>query len=242
MAFQLTLKDLTKAFGGIVAVDRVNVTIGEAQLVGFIGPNGAGKTTLVNLISGVFKPTAGAIHLNEKRIDGLPSYRIAEAGIARTFQITQVFSRLSVLENLLVPGLAINSSQTRHDLIPQAKEVLEFFALEHLQHENAKNLSGGQKKLLEMARALMLKPKLFCLDEPFAGVHPELREKIKKHIQGLHQDGISIVMISHDMSSIFDLSKRVLVLNDGTLIADGVPEEVKEKTEVIDAYLGDEVA
>lgn len=234
---ELEVTNLRKNFGGIMAVNSVSFKVEGNELIGLIGPNGSGKTTLVNLIDGIFKPTQGTITFRGERIEGLPPYEIAKRGIGRTFQITQVFQRMTVLENLMVPALAASAKKGRQQLTEKALEVLDFLTLDHLKDGYARDLSGGQQKLLELGRVLMLNPDIILLDEPFAGVHPKLLEKIYSYIRKLHNDGKAFIIISHDMNSIFTLSERVMVLNHGEKIADGDPNRVKYDEEVIEAYL-----
>jgi len=196
----------------------------------------------VNLIDGIFRPTQGTITLNGERIDGQPSYEIAKRRIGRTFQITQVFERMTVLENLMVPALAVSARKGREQLTEKALEVLDFLTLDHLKDEEARNLSGGQQKLVEFGRVLMLDPAIVILDEPFAGVHPKLREKMYSYIRKLHKDGKAFIIVSHDMDSIFTLSERVMVLDHGDKIADADPSRVKNDEKVIEAYLGSDHA
>jgi len=237
---KLEVKSVIKNFGGLQALNRVNLTIDQPQIVGLIGPNGAGKTTLTNVIDGVYKPTKGEVWLNDERIDPYPPYQIARRGLGRTFQVTRAFRRMTVLENMMVPALALNPGAHRNDVVKKAISILEFLTVEHLTNEYGRGLSGGQQKLLELGRLLMLDPDFVILDEPFAGVHPKLQETIYGYINKVREDGKAIILISHDMDSIFTLSERLVVLNFGEIIADGDPNEVKQDSTVIEAYLGEE--
>jgi branched-chain amino acid transport system ATP-binding protein len=236
----LELQQVSKNFGGLLAVNNVTLKIEAPAVVGLIGPNGAGKTTLTNLIDGVYSPAGGAILLNGERVDGLKPYQIARRGIGRTFQVTRAFRRMTVMDNMLVPGLALDATANQRELEDKAYEILKFLTIEHLANEYGRGLSGGQQKLLELGRLLMLDPDFIILDEPFAGVHPKLQETIYEYIDRVFQEGKAVILISHDMSAIFAVSKRLLVLNFGTLIADGSPDEVRQNAAVIEAYLGEE--
>ena len=234
---QLEVKDIYKRFGGIHALNGVTFSIHGNELIGLIGPNGAGKTTLTDVLDGVQKPSRGQVWFDGLRIEGLPPYEIARRGIGRTFQVTRAFRRMTVLENMLVPVMALHPIARQRDFHPRAMEVLSFLTIEHLANDYARNLSGGQQKLLELGRVVMLDPQLIILDEPFAGVHPKLRETICQFITTVHEQGKALIIISHEMETIFSLSQRLLVLNEGHMIADGPPQQVRKDPAVIEAYL-----
>ena len=235
---KLEVNNLYKNFGGLQVLKDVTFEVNGPELIGLIGPNGAGKTTLTNILDGAIKPSSGTVYLNDKRVDTLPPYMVARAGLGRTFQVTRAFRRMTVLENLLVPAMALHATG-RQNFEVKAREVLDFLTMSHLTNEYGRALSGGQQKLLELGRLLMLDPSLIILDEPFAGVHPRLMEVIYEYIHRVNSDGKAIIIISHDMDTIFTLSKRLLVLNYGDLIADGDPQIVKNDPLVKRAYLGE---
>ena len=235
---ELSVSRLNKRFGGNHVLKDVSFEVKGAEMIGLIGPNGAGKTTLTNVLDGAIKPNSGTVYLNGKRIDQLPPFEVAKSGLGRTFQVTRSFRRMTVLEILYVPALAVRKSHIGHELKEQALEVLESLTLEHLRNEYARALSGGQQKLLELGRLLMLDPDIIILDEPFAGVHPKMMEVIYDYIRRVNEQGKAMIIISHQMDSIFALCKRLLVLNYGDLIADDTPDAVKNDSVVIEAYLG----
>jgi len=235
----LKVHELTKQFGGVTALNNLSFSVAENELLGIMGPNGSGKTTLINVINGIYKPDGGAIFFRNNRIDRLAPYEIAKRGIGRTFQVTRVFQRMSVLENMMVPALSTSRPGDRGRLIEKALETLDFLKIGHLKNAYARSLSGGQQKLLELGRVLMLDSDLILLDEPFAGVHPVLKDALREHIKRLHAQGKTFILISHDMHSMFMLSERLLVLSSAEKIADGSLEEIKNNEKVVEAYLGD---
>jgi branched-chain amino acid transport system ATP-binding protein len=232
----LEVRDLVKRFGGLVALDGVTLAAGEGEVLGIIGVNGAGKTTLMNCICGLYRPDAGSVVLDGDEVTGFAPHDIAARGIGRTFQVPRVFRKMSLIDNLLVPVL--RRSETDRALIGKAEAMLERMRLVELRHNFAEELSGGQQKLLELARMLMPDPKVVMLDEPFAGVHPLLCRFMIEQIEAMAQSGKTVLLISHDLTSIYRLSSRVLALNQGRVIAEGGVEAIRGNRAVIEAYLG----
>ncbi len=230
-------RDLTKRFGGILAVYGLEFAVQPGELIGLIGPNGSGKTTTINMLTGHTKPASGEIFVRGRRAGGLAPSAFAALRVGRTFQITQLFSRMSVLENMLVPGLARPHS-TRPAATRAARQHLDFLGLAALEKLQAKHLSGGQQKLLELGRALMLDPDILFLDEPFAGVNPFLRDEIIELIQKLHAQGRTFVIVDHDIQALQRLVLRLVVMSRGEKIADGPVAEVRDNQEVLRAYAG----
>ncbi|WP_280586576.1 ABC transporter ATP-binding protein [Halorubrum sp. Boch-26] len=252
----LEVEGLRKEFGGIVAVDEVSFDVEEGTLTGLIGPNGAGKSTTFNLITGMLDPTEGTVRFNGEEITGLQPHEISNRGLARTFQIARELEEMTVLENMmLAPKGQIGESLWRSvmpvtrgsvreqetDQLERVWEVLDFFEIDHLAQEYAGNLSGGQRKLLEMARALLTDPDMLLLDEPFAGVNPSLEKRLIEHIHELRERGYTFLIVEHDMDLIMNNCERVIVMHQGRILKDGTPAEIKESEEVIEAYLGGEV-
>lgn len=247
----LTATGLVKSFGGVTAVDRADLHVAAGSITGLIGPNGAGKTTLFNLLSNFIRPDAGEVTFDGRAIAALQPHRIARLGMVRTFQVARTLSRLSVLENLLLATqnqtgeriwnvwLKPNQIQAEEQRSKaRAMEILDSIGLVHKAHDYAGGLSGGQRKLLEIGRAMMTQPKLILLDEPAAGVNPTLINQICDYIQTWNREGISFLIIEHNMDVIMSLCDRVWVLAEGKNLAVGSPEEVQTNQQVLEAYLG----
>lgn len=232
----IDVQGLVKRFGGLVALDGVAFGAARGEVLGIIGVNGAGKTTLMNCICGIYRPDAGSIHLDGTPVTGMEPHDIATRGVGRTFQVPRVFRRMSLIDNLLVPVLKRKTAD--RTLIEAAEAMLERMQLVDLRHNYAEELSGGQQKLLEMARMLMPDPKVVMLDEPFAGVHPTLCRFMIEQIEIMAAAQKTVLLISHDLTSIYRLSNRVLALNQGRVIAQGGVDAIRGNPEVIEAYLG----
>jgi branched-chain amino acid transport system ATP-binding protein len=248
----IKVKNISKHFGGIKAVDNVNLHIKKGSITGLIGPNGAGKSTLFNLIAGLYKPTSGKIYLEAEDITGEDAHNLFHKGLLRTFQIAHPFPTLTVFENLMVvPGNQLGENiinswirrgkiqEQENKLQKKAEEVIEFLNISHLKNEKAGRLSGGQKKLLELARTMMVDAKVVLLDEVGAGVNRTLLRHIGDAILRLNSDrGYTFCMIEHDMDFISKLCDPVIVLTNGSVLTEGTPKEIKNNPQVIEAYLG----
>ncbi len=241
MSAQLATEGIVKRFGGLTALDHVSFEIESGELVGLIGPNGSGKTTFLNVLSGFYRPDEGRAWFEGRAVAGREPSELAGRGIARSFQVTKIFRRISVLDNLLVPGLT-DWSVTPGAAAEKGRMILDRLDLGRLADEPAANLSGGQAKLLEFGRIMMLDPKLVLLDEPFGGVHPRLKRLMHDTIRDWNAGGTSIILISHDMGSIFDLCRRIVALQNGQVIANGPPAAVRKDPAVLEAYLGTQLA
>jgi len=246
----LTVKDVHRDFGGVKAVDGATFSAQRAHITGLIGPNGAGKSTLMGIVAGAIKPVAGKITFEGQDVTGLPPHRIAHRGIIRTFQLSAEFSKLTVLENLLVaaPGQKGESlwgaelgkpywGKAEAALVRTARGVLNRFAMTPKENDLAGNLSGGQKRLLEIMRALMAKPKMLLLDEPFAGVNPTLAREIEQYLVDLRKEGLSMIMVEHELSVVERVCDPVVVMAQGKVISEGSMQDVGSRQEVLDAYL-----
>ena len=248
----IRVENVTKNFGGIRAVDGVSLEIAQGSITGLIGPNGAGKTTLFNIIAGHFPPSSGRIYLDGEDVTALEPHELFHKGLLRTFQIAHEFSSLTVLENLMVvpgdqPGEELRHSwfnfakvrEVEERVRQRAREVIEFLEIPHLENELAGNLSGGQKKLLELGRTMMVDAKIVFLDEVGAGVNRTLLQTIARSIQRLNQErGYTFCLIEHDMDFIARLCDPVIVMAEGKLLAQGTSDEVMNNEDVIEAYLG----
>jgi ABC-type branched-subunit amino acid transport system ATPase component len=246
----LSVRDVHRQFGGVHAVDGATFSALRGRVTGLIGPNGAGKSTLMGVIAGAIAPSAGTVTFEGDDVTGWPAHRIARRGVIRTFQLSAEFSKLTVLENLLVAAPAQKGEslfgaelgrlywgRDEAALVARAREVLDRFAMSPKENELAGNLSGGQKRLLEIMRALMAHPKLLLLDEPFAGVNPTLAREIEQYLLGLRDEGLSMIMVEHELSVVERLCDPVVVMAQGKVIAEGPMRDVTARREVLDAYL-----
>ena len=249
----LEVTNLKKSFGGLKAVDVQSLNLNKNELTSIIGPNGAGKTTFFDLISGFQDSDEGKVYLNKKNITKSQPYSSARLGMIRTFQLTKVFDRMTVLENMMFSASTVNNDSFIKSLIrlPSQKtieknikeksfEIMKDLNIDHMANSYARELSGGQKKLLELGRSIVNDPDILLLDEPLAGVNPKLAEEILQIILNLSEKGISILMVEHNIEAVMKISQRVIVFAEGMVIADDKPENVRTDEKVIEAYLGSE--
>jgi ABC-type branched-subunit amino acid transport system ATPase component len=248
----LGVENVVRTFGGVRAVDGASFEVERNSITGLIGPNGAGKSTLFAIIAGSLKPDAGRVLFDDRRIDRRPAYRVARAGVVRTYQSARVLTRMTVLENLLLasfghPGERLSgivlrpraARERERDLHGEARELLALVGLESYEREYAGTLSGGQRKLLDLVRVLMLRPSLVLLDEPMAGVSPTLRVQLLEHILAIRRDrGITFLIVEHDLDFVMQAADDVVVMNQGRVLAAGSPAEIRANEDVVDAYLG----
>jgi neutral amino acid transport system ATP-binding protein len=246
----LIVDGVRRQFGGLVAVDVDHVEIQRGVITALIGPNGAGKTTFFNLLTGFDKPNEGSWSFNGTPISGVSPYKVARRGMVRTFQLTKVLSRLTVLENMRLGATKQRGEglfaaflkplwkDQEASITEQARELLARFKLDAKADDMAGSLSGGQRKLLEMARALMVQPEMVMLDEPMAGVNPALTQSLLGHVKDLRTQGMTVLFVEHDMDMVRDIADWVIVMAQGTVVAEGPPSEVMANPAVIDAYLG----
>ena len=248
----LTVDKISRSFGGLKAVDVDHLEVQRGIITAFIGPNGAGKTTFFNLLTGFDTPDEGSWSFEGKELSGKASHSIAQMGMVRTFQLTKSLGKMTVMDNMLLGAPKQRGEKLAFSLLrgmwrnqerevrERATELLERFNMIHMADEYAATLSGGQRKLLEMARALMTKPSLILLDEPMAGVNPALVQSLLGHVEALRDEGVSVLFVEHDMDVIMGISDWIVVLAEGSIIAEGTSAQVSKNPVVIDAYLGTE--
>ncbi|NBY45217.1 MAG: ABC transporter ATP-binding protein [Acidimicrobiia bacterium] len=246
----LSVDGVRRHFGGIVAVDVKHLEVQRGSITALIGPNGAGKTTLFNLLSGFDTPDVGEWRFDGHNMSRVVAHKTASMGMVRTFQLTKSLTKMSVIENMKLGAMHQVGEKWWNGLLPfmwksqeqkieeRADALLKRFKMDHMRNEYAGTLSGGQRKLLEMARALMTQPRLVMLDEPMAGVNPALKQSLNEHIRGLRDDGMTVLFVEHDMDMVNDVADWVVVMAEGMLIAEGTPDQIGNNPQVIEAYLG----
>ena len=247
----LQTQSLTKRFGGLTAVDSVNLVVQEKEIRAIIGPNGSGKSTMLNCLSGIYRPDGGAITFNDKTIAGVPPYTLTKMGLGRTFQNLRMFNSLTVLENVMVACHChtksslfediFNAPRSKHEereIIQKSEQLLEFVGMAEKRNYYPRSLSYGQCRMVEIARALASAPKLLLLDEPAAGLNQTEANKLADEIKKIRESGITIILVEHNMHFVMNLSDRILVLNFGKCIADGTPVECRNNEKVVECYLG----
>jgi len=246
----LVADGVTRRFGGLTAVDVEHFEVQRGSITALIGPNGAGKSTFFNLLTGFDRPDQGTWTFEGQSLAGVPSYKVARRGMVRTFQLTKALSRLTVLQNMLLGATGQRGENFLRAIVPgtwraqeranteRADDLLRRFKLDTKREDFAGSLSGGQRKLLEMARALMVEPDMVMLDEPMAGVNPALTQSLLGHVKSLREDGMTVLFVEHDMDMVRDISDWVVVMAQGRIIAEGTPDEIMANPAVIDAYLG----
>lgn len=246
----LVADGITRRFGGLVAVNVDHFEVQRNQITALIGPNGAGKTTFFNLLTGFDQPDSGTSRFDGRLMSESSAHRIAQLGMVRTFQLTKALSRLTVIENMRLGAGSQRGEkiwvgpfrflwrQEEASITAKADELLQRFKLDHMREEFAGNLSGGQRKLLEMARALMTDPTLIMLDEPMAGVNPALKQSLLDHVKELKHEGRTVLFVEHDMDMVHEISDWVVVMAQGEIIAEGTAAQVSGNQDVVDAYLG----
>jgi len=232
----LKVVNLSKSFGGTLALKAINFEVNKSEIVGIIGPNGSGKSTLLNTITGIYQPNEGQIYFEDNDITFMPIEERARLGIGRTFQNLRLFKQLTVWENLLVP--AIQLKKAKKEMENQANELLELVKLSHLKYETAQNLSIGQQRLLEFIRALMLDSKIVFLDEPTAGFHPNMIQTFIDTLFELNRRGKTFVIIEHNIPAVMEVSTKLVAIAAGEVLMCGDPQTVHSNPEVVEAYLG----
>ena len=237
MSSIIDVRSAVKKFGGMTAVNDASFTVSTGAIVGLIGPNGSGKTTTLNLLNGAIAPDTGSIRIDGEEYAGKSSTALVKAGVTRTFQNARVFTTITALENMLIPVLHQKGGLTNH-WVQKAESLLEFVGLSSHRDTPASELSGGQQKLLEFVRALMTDPKVVLMDEPFAGVHPSVKEVMRERVLQRNAEGTAFLIVSHEIPDLTRLCSSIICMSDGSVIAEGTPAEVTSNPHVIDAYLG----